>query len=112
MTTTTLTTAQALRSAADLLEAIGWTTSITWSGTDRVSLHHKDPGDDLAAPATLIALGDLGGIVTDERLIQSIVTPTEFTAWSVRMPDDLWVDVLGPHYPVPVKAGAWTLEGR
>lgn len=105
-TTTKLTTPEALRAAADLLERIGWAGGITWAGPDRVALHHEDPDDDLAAPGTLIALGGLGGIVTDEDLIRSGDGETEFTAWDVRMPNGLGVSVYSPRYPVPAEAGA------
>lgn len=96
---TTLTTAEALRHAADLLEQIGWNGGITWSSRIELGLH-MHPGNDWT-PATgdpTDALVDRGATLLTHARQTGDDYELDRTEW--RMPTGLRVVLYGVSRPI------------
>ena len=99
--TTTLTTAEALRHAADLLEQIGWNEPITWSGTDTVCLHMVGDGEYHSIPASpdpTDGIVDQGATLLTHRTLGVGGYERDITEW--QMPTGLKVRLCGVRRPI------------
>lgn len=87
------TLSEALRLAADLIDAIGWDHSITWSSTNDLGLHMREGSPD---PTDAI-VGRGASLLEHARQIGEDYE-LDRTTWA--MPDGLTVTVYGQSEPI------------